>query len=70
MKKMKTEHHYQILKTKIPTIRHKQHSEFNPWDGRQMVNTRFLPYILVKIWIKSYHETNTNKLYPIISTHI
>jgi hypothetical protein len=40
---MKTEPHYQFLKTKIATIRHKQHFEFHYefrcWDGCQMVDT-------------------------------
>jgi hypothetical protein len=34
-----------------------------------MVDIEFLFYILVKIWTKSYHETNTNKFYSIKSNH-
>jgi hypothetical protein len=40
---MKTELDYELLQTKIPTIRHKQHSKFHYeyrfWDGCQMVDT-------------------------------
>jgi hypothetical protein len=64
MQKMKTELDYEFFKTKIPITRHKQHFEFHYefrfWDGCQMVNTEVLLYILVKIWIKSYHEIDTN----------
>jgi hypothetical protein len=71
---VKIELQYQIFKTKIPAIRHKQHyefhSKFRPWDGRQMVDTQFLLYILVKICTKSYHETNIYKFYPIGFTRI
>jgi hypothetical protein len=53
MQDMKIELHYQVLETKILAIRHKQHFEFHyefkPWDGHQMVDTKFLFYILVKI---------------------
>jgi hypothetical protein len=74
MQEMKIELYYQFLETKNPTIKHKQHFEFHcefkPWDGRQMVDTEFLFYILVKIWTKSYHEIDTNKLCSIKSIHI
>ncbi len=49
--KNETEVHYQFLETKILAIRHKQHfeyqHEFRSWDGHQMVNTKFLSYILI-----------------------
>ncbi len=70
MKQMKIELHYQFLKTKNVTTKHRQYFEFTPWDGRQMVDTKFLLYFLVKIWIKSYREINTNKFCSIRSTHI
>ncbi len=62
-----------IFRTKIPT-RHKQHFEFQfefkPWDGRQMINKKFLSYILIYIWIKTYHKTNTNENFSLRSIHI
>jgi hypothetical protein len=74
MQDMKIEPRYQFLETKIPTTRHKLHSKFHsklkPWDGRQMVDIEFLFYILVKIWIKKFHETNINKLCSIKFIHI
>jgi len=70
MKEMKIELHYQFLETKNLTTKHKQYFEFTPWDGQQMVDTKFLLYFLVKIWIKSYHEDNINKLCSIRSIHI
>ncbi len=67
---MKIELHYQFLETKILTIRHRQYFEFKPRDGCLMIDIEFLFYILVKIWIKSYHEPNINKLCSMKSTHI
>ncbi len=44
--KNETKIHYLSLETKISTTRHKKHYEihfkFMPWDGCQMVNTKFL----------------------------
>jgi len=48
MKEMKIELHYQFLETKNLTTKHRQYFEFMPWDGRQMVDTKFLLYFLVK----------------------
>jgi hypothetical protein len=70
MKEMKIELHYQFLETKNLTTKHRQYFEFMPWDGCQMVDIKSLLYFLVKIWIKSYRETNTNKLCSIKSIHI
>jgi hypothetical protein len=36
----------------------------------KLIDTKFLFYILVNIWTKSYHETDTNKLCSIDSIHI
>ncbi len=51
MQEMKTKLHYQFLKTNIPTTRHKQHfgfhSKFKPSNGYQVVNIKFLFYILI-----------------------
>jgi len=61
-----TEVHYLFIETKFLATRHKQHyeihSEFRPWDGRQMVNIKFLIRFGLKFGLKC-NKTNSNKIY-------
>jgi hypothetical protein len=62
-----TEGHYLFIETNFLATRHKQHyeihSEFRPWDGCQMVNTKFLiRYSGLKFGLKC-NKTNSNKIY-------
>jgi hypothetical protein len=69
--KKKTKVHYLSIETEISTIKHKQHFEihfeFRPWDGHQMVNTKFLNlYYDLKSGLKC-NKTNINKVCSFIS---
>ncbi len=69
--KKKTKVHYLSIETEISTIKHKQHFEihfeFRPWDGHQMVNTKFLNlYYDLKFGLKC-NKTNINKVCSFIS---
>jgi hypothetical protein len=64
--KHEIEVHYLSIKTKISTIRHKQHFEvhfkFRPYDGRQMVNIKSLIlYSSLKSGLRC-NKTNINKV--------
>ncbi len=62
-----TKVHYLCIETKFLATRHKHHfeihSEFRPWDGHQMVNTKSLIlYFGLKYGLK-YNKINTNIIY-------
>jgi hypothetical protein len=72
MIKNETKVHYLSIETKNSTTKHKQHYEihfkFRPWDGCQMVNTKYLIlYYGLKSRLKC-NKTNTNKIYSFKST--
>jgi len=66
--KNEIEVHYLFMETKISAIRHKLHFkihfEFKPWDGRRMVNTKF---VILYYSLKS--KLKCNKLILIEPVH-